>query len=989
MLRTISEAASLAQPGDTVTVHAGTYRERVNPPRGGTGENARITYQAAPGETVIIKGSEAVTGWEHVGGDTWKVTLPNSTFGLFNPYNNLISGDWFDPMGRSHHTGAVYQNGHWLTEAANKTAVLQPAGGTPLWFAEVDGSGPLLNVSWLQPYAGATAGTRVDASWFDRDLGVTIAPCSEGGDCVGWIESGDWTRYDHVNFGENADSLQIRASSGGAGGVIEVRLDGPTGVLLGSATVPNTGGWQNWSTVTASITPTSGTRRVCLVYRSPVYTAGNTSIWAQFPGKNPNDELVEINVRQSVFYPEERGLNFITVRGFTMEQAATPWTPPTAEQVSLIGTHWSKGWIIENNTVRYSVCAGISLGNDGDRWDNTATTGASGVAAAEAYVQTVQRALANGWNKDHIGGHVVRGNHVSNCEQAGIVGSLGGAFSTITGNHIHDIYIRRLFSGAEMAGLKLHGAVDTQITGNHIHHTGRGIWLDWMAQGTRVSGCLFHDNDYSQDLFLEVNHGPTLIDHNAFLSSKSVWDFSQGEAYVHNLFAGTVVFDPVVSDRVTPYLAAHATAIAGNSKVDGGDNRFYNNIFVGPASLASYNSTVHPVAMEGNVFLKGATPSTRETNPLVLTAFDPNLQLRTGTVGSYLEMTTDPAWATVRSRSLATTGLLGNALVPGTAFEKPDGTALSLDTDYHGAPHNANHPFPGPFENAVAGGNTWKVSTASNSLPESTQVMERIHVDLNASAPLGTAEDFSGTPATVLGAAGETWNHVTPGVKTSGSASLRNSAGETSAATLAWTPNNATWDNSTPVEDFRDLLGDYAYLYTGGITTSTWTFRGLAPNGTYRLVIYAATGNAGGRWTVNGVTKEALPIPSAVSLVEGQNYLVFDNVRPNGNGELAIGFAIRSGQTYAEMAALQIETVSLSAASAVKVSAARFQHDAFEITATGLDLARRYVLARSADLRDGFPLVIGSAFSPAAETVVLTDPAPPPLRAFYRIEELP
>jgi hypothetical protein len=61
---TIQHAADLAQPGDTVTVHEGIYRERVNPPRGGTSDEQRITYQAAPDEKVVIKGSEVVTGWE-------------------------------------------------------------------------------------------------------------------------------------------------------------------------------------------------------------------------------------------------------------------------------------------------------------------------------------------------------------------------------------------------------------------------------------------------------------------------------------------------------------------------------------------------------------------------------------------------------------------------------------------------------------------------------------------------------------------------------------------------------------------------------------------------------------------------------------------------------------------------------------------------------------------------------------------------------------
>ena len=68
-LRTLQRAADLAQPGDVITVHEGVYRERVNPPRGGTSDNQRIVYQAAPGERVEIKGSEVVEDWVKVQGE--------------------------------------------------------------------------------------------------------------------------------------------------------------------------------------------------------------------------------------------------------------------------------------------------------------------------------------------------------------------------------------------------------------------------------------------------------------------------------------------------------------------------------------------------------------------------------------------------------------------------------------------------------------------------------------------------------------------------------------------------------------------------------------------------------------------------------------------------------------------------------------------------------------------------------------------------------
>ena len=108
--RTIGQAAKFAYPGDVITVHAGTYREWVNPPRGGESDSRRIVYRAAPGERVEIKGSERITNWKPVEGQkgVWKVVLPNSFFGSYNPYIDEIYGDWFDNYGRVHHTGEVF-----------------------------------------------------------------------------------------------------------------------------------------------------------------------------------------------------------------------------------------------------------------------------------------------------------------------------------------------------------------------------------------------------------------------------------------------------------------------------------------------------------------------------------------------------------------------------------------------------------------------------------------------------------------------------------------------------------------------------------------------------------------------------------------------------------------------------------------------------------------------------------------------------------------
>lgn len=88
---------------------------------------------------------------------------------------------------------------------------------------------------------------------------------------------------------------------------------------------------------------------------------------------------------------------------------------PTAEQIGLIGTNWSKGWVIENNTIQYSTCSGITLGKHGDEFDNTKDYRRAILIAVEKF----------GWNRENIGRHLIRNNHIQHCGQAGIVGSLG------------------------------------------------------------------------------------------------------------------------------------------------------------------------------------------------------------------------------------------------------------------------------------------------------------------------------------------------------------------------------------------------------------------------------------------------------------------------------------------------------------------------------------------------------------------------------------
>ena len=553
-LRTINCAAQKAMPGDTVTVHSGTYREWVNPLFGGLDDARRILYRAAEGEKVELKGSELVTGWKRGKNGVWTVTLPNSFFGSFNPFAQEITGDWLDPKGRIHHVAEVYLNDVSLYEVEKKELVerqdtlmrsRRDPDGSPLkWFAQVDST--------------------------------------------------------------------------------------------------------------------------------------STTIYACFGQSDPRKERVEVAVRPTCFYPTREGINYLTVRGFRISQAATQWAAPTAEQIGMVAAHWCRGWIIENNIISNSRCNGISLGKQASTghnlWSQRRFDGAT------EYIECTFNALRKGWNRENVGSHIIRNNEISYCEQTGICGSMGAAFSQVYGNHIHHIWVKQQFDGAEISGIKFHAAIDAYIHHNRIHSSQKGIWMDWMAQGSRLSCNLLYGN-LLMDVFYEVDHGPFTCDNNIMLSDCSILDMSEGGAYVHNLLNGTI--SALSQSRYTPYHLNHSTEVRGLKSVDCGDNRFYNNILSSYGDGRTYGLSVYdqqpqPSRKEDNILCKSPQVKLEESEGKVYLTFIPSERIGEG--------------------KPVDTGRLGVARLSNFAFESADGAPLRFDRDYLGKERTGS-PRIGPLEN--------------------------------------------------------------------------------------------------------------------------------------------------------------------------------------------------------------------------------------------------------------------------------------------------
>ncbi|MCP4626609.1 MAG: family 20 glycosylhydrolase, partial [bacterium] len=266
--------------------------------------------------------------------------------------------------------------------------------------------------------------------------------------------------------------------------------------------------------------------------------------------------------------------------------------------------------------------------------------------------------------------------------------------------------------GYEMGGIKIHAPIDMLIKNNRLANCGRGLWLDWMTQGTRVTGNLFYNNT-TDDIYIEVSHGPYLIDNNIFLSKLSINDMSEGGAYVHNLIAGNILMRP--TGRDTPFHLPHSTRIAGLKTSQGGDNRYFNNIFAGgtkeskgvKSGLGTYKNVKFPMSVNGNVYLNGANNFKKEKDTLNL-KMNPGIRITEDKNGVFLSMIFDPRISNKKSRMI-TTGLLGKAIIPNQGFVKPDGSSITINTDYFGNTRNKRNPTAGPFERPGKGNITLKV----------------------------------------------------------------------------------------------------------------------------------------------------------------------------------------------------------------------------------------------------------------------------------------
>ncbi len=207
-----------------------------------------------------------------------------------------------DLEGRSfffYHNGALPGGGSYKRSVCIEEFTYTSAGLIPK--IPPTTAGVTKGVRNLDPYDTVQAETICWAS------GLRTSVCGEGGIQVDSIHNGDYIKVKGVDFKSGAKAFFARAASNTAGGNIELRLDGPTGTLIGTCSVSGTGGWQKWETKSCEISGATGIHDLFLKFTGGSGPLFNFNWWKFEPSTVKSPSFPASNREQKIMIRIEKG----------------------------------------------------------------------------------------------------------------------------------------------------------------------------------------------------------------------------------------------------------------------------------------------------------------------------------------------------------------------------------------------------------------------------------------------------------------------------------------------------------------------------------------------------------------------------------------------------------------------------------------------------------------------------------------------------------
>ncbi|WP_440905695.1 cellulase family glycosylhydrolase [Catenovulum sp. SX2] len=168
-------------------------------------------------------------------------------------------------------TVTVPNTGGWQTWVDVSHQVQLPAGNQLVGVAAQTGGWNLNKITITTDTTCTSncggSGVKVEAESFAQADGVETEATQDngGGQNVGWIDAGDWMTY-NVNLPASSSGqyeVSYRIASDSAGGSLSLEQPGGA-VQYGSISFGATGGWQNWQTVSHTVSIPAGTTQLAI-----------------------------------------------------------------------------------------------------------------------------------------------------------------------------------------------------------------------------------------------------------------------------------------------------------------------------------------------------------------------------------------------------------------------------------------------------------------------------------------------------------------------------------------------------------------------------------------------------------------------------------------------------------------------------------------------------------------------------------------------------
>jgi hypothetical protein len=256
------------------------------------------------------------------------------SFPLGNQNGNIWTSGYYPIMWTNKNYKMLYANfGH---NAMNYSTNTQTSS---TFASEIQNRFLIDGLLWLggqQPGGPAPAipipGT-VQAENFTDMFGIQTEATTDagGGQNIGYTEAGDWLDYKVNVQTAGTYNVEFRVASQTLGGGIELRKDG---AVLGSVTVPVTGAWQTWATVSDSVALAAGEQTLRVQVTAPGFNLN----WLKFTAAttNPPNPPADVPVGQVITLRATSNGFYVSGENGTIAMTCTRTAPQTWEQFSVL-----------------------------------------------------------------------------------------------------------------------------------------------------------------------------------------------------------------------------------------------------------------------------------------------------------------------------------------------------------------------------------------------------------------------------------------------------------------------------------------------------------------------------------------------------------------------------------------------------------------------------------------------------------------------------